>query len=121
MTLHRFSSARSLLLPALALAAALPVACAQGSTESDLGNGGWGGVSTSSSSSGVASSSSGSTSSSTSMPCAITHCTRLLTAVLLPVTMWASTSSRLALIPTGCCTCVCPSTVQSRAMVWMTS
>src|SRR4029079_2817768 len=61
------------------------------------------------------------TSSSIFTPAAATHFERFWTAVAEPVTMWTSTSSRSALIPSGSFTPSWPSTLKPRRSTWRTS
>ena len=61
------------------------------------------------------------TSSSILTPAAATHLVRFWTAVAEAVTMWVSTSSRSALIPSGSLTPSWPSTVKPRRSTWSTS
>ena len=61
------------------------------------------------------------TSSSILTPAAATHFERFWTAVAEPVTMWTSTSSRSALIPSGSLTPSWPSTLKPRRSTWRTS
>src|SRR5262245_54044988 len=61
------------------------------------------------------------TSSSIFTPAAATHLDRFWTAVAEPVTMWTSTSSRSALIPSGSLTPSWPSTLKPRRSTWRTS
>src|SRR6187401_1370589 len=61
------------------------------------------------------------TSSSILTPAAATHLVRFWTAVADAVTMWVSTSSRSALIPSGSLTPSWPSTVKPRRSTWRTS
>ena len=61
------------------------------------------------------------TSSSILTPPAMTHLVRFWTAVAEAVTMWVSTSSRIALISSGSLTPSWPSTMKSRGRTWSTS
>ena len=61
------------------------------------------------------------TSSSILTPAAATHLDRFWTAVAEAVTMWVSTSSRSALIPSGSLTPSWPSTLKPRRSTWRTS